>query len=167
MLKCEVKIKSYTKDFTKKLVKKLPNAMEELMQHAKEVALSRKRGSKDEDLILFEIKVEGSKVKARLYTNFDYAMFLEYGTGTKAQMPHIGTTKTFLESGYEYWFLPKEVADSRGREFTQKEVININGKLFYMMFPQEAHPFMQPTAFDLEDKAALIFGQALINELGK
>ena len=146
---------------------KLPNAMEELMQYAKKVALDKKRGSKDEDLILFEIAVEGKKVKGRLYTNFDYAMFLEYGTGTKAQMPHIGTTKTFLESGYRYWFLPKEVADSRGREFTNKEVIDIGGKEFYMMFPQEAEPFMHPTAFDLENNATRILAQALVKELRK
>ena len=166
-LKCEVKTKSTAKRYIRKLEKKLPNAMEELMQHAKKVALEHKRGSKDENLILFEIRVEGNKVKARLYTNFDYAMFLEYGTGTEAKMPHIGKTKTFLASRYRYWFLPKEVADSKGREFTNKEVINIKGKLFYLMTPQEAHPFMQPTAFDLENNAARIFGGALIKELGK
>ena len=167
MLKCKVTLKSKNKKYLRNLESKLPNAMEKLMQYAKEVALKNKKGNKDNDSILFEITVEGKEVKGRLYTNFDYAMFLEYGTGTKAEMPHIGTTKTFLESGYRYWFLPKEVADSKGRQFSPQRLININGQLFYIMYATQPHPFMRPTAFELENKATSIFAQALVKELRK
>ena len=167
MFSCEIKRKSYTKKVISRIESKLPNAMEKLMQYAKEVALRNKRGDKDSNLILFEIFVENKEVKGRLYTNFDYAMFLEYGTGTKAEMPHIGHTKTFMESGYRYWFLPKEVADSKGKEFSPQRLININGKLFYMMFATQPYPFMRPTAFDLDNNAAKIFADALREELRK
>ena len=167
MFSCEIKRKSYTKEVVSRIESKLPNAMENLMQYAKEVALRNKRGNKDSNLILFEIFVENKEVKGRLYTNFDYAMFLEYGTGTEAEMPHIGHTKTFMESGYRYWFLPKEVADSKGKEFSPRRLINIKGELFYMMFATQPHPFMRPTAFDLENNATKIFADALKEGLRK
>lgn len=167
MFSCEIKRKSYTKKVISRIESKLPNAMEKLMQYAKEVALRNKRGDKDSNLILFEIFVENKEVKGRLYTNFDYAVFLEYGTGIKAEMPHIGHTKTFMESGYRYWFLPKEVADSKGKEFSPQRLININGKQFYMMFATQPHPFMRPTAFDLENNATKIFADALREEIRK
>lgn len=167
MFSCEIKRKSYTKEVVSRIESKLPNAMENLMQYAKEVALRNKRGNKDSNLILFEIFVENKEVKGRLYTNFDYAMFLEYGTGTEAEMPHIGHTKTFMESGYRYWFLPKEVADSKGKEFSPQRLINIKGELFYMMFATQPHPFMRPTAFDLENNATKIFADALREEIRK
>ena len=37
--------------------------------------------------------------------------FDEYGTGVNATKPHIGTSSTFIKSGYNYWYLPKDVAN--------------------------------------------------------
>ena len=126
-------------------------SVENVMKYAQELALKKKRGTKSEKLIPYEIKEGGNKIKARLYTDFDYALFLEYGTGTRAELDHIGHTKTFKESGYRYWFLPKAVADSRGAEFSPERLININGEFFYIMFPTEPQPFMRPTAAELEE----------------
>ena len=84
MFSFEIKRKSYTKKIIRQIENKLPNAMEKLMQYAKDLALKNKKGDKDSNLILFEISVENKEVKGRLYTNFDYAVFLEYGTGIKA-----------------------------------------------------------------------------------
>lgn len=165
MFTCEIVRKSNTKKVISKIESKLPNAMEKLMQYAQEVALKHKRGEKGSDMILFEIFVENKEVKGRLYTNFDYALFLEYGTGIHAEMPHIGQTKTFLESGYRYWFLPKEVADSKGKEFSPQRIINIKGKQFYIMFATKPYPFMRPTAFDLDNNATKVFADALRKEI--
>lgn len=165
MLSCQIKRKSKYKEITKAIENSIPIAMEEVMRYAQKLALQNKRGSKDTDSILFEITSNNGVVMGRLYTNFDYAMFLEYGTGTEAEMPHIGHTETFIKSGYRYWFLPKEVADSKGKEFAPQRLINIDGKLFYMMFATKPFPFMRPTAFDLEDNAVKIFANAIRKEL--
>ncbi len=165
MYSCTIKRKSHSKKIIKNIEKSLPTAMEMVMKHAKEIALKNKRGSKDENSILFEITVNNNGVEGRLYTNFDFALFLEYGTGTKAEMPHIGHTETFINSGYTYWFLPKEVADSRGAEFSPQRLINIQGQLFYIMLPSKPYPFMRPTAFDLEDSAVKIFAKSMAKEL--
>lgn len=165
MLSTSIKVKNNYKKVINKLEKSYPIAMEQLMLYAKEIALKNKRGNKDEDSILFEITVTNNCITGRLYTNFDYAMFLEYGTGTKAEMPHIGTTETFIKSGYRYWFLPKEVADSKGKEFSPQRLINIKGKLFYIMFSTQPFPFMRPTAFELENKAVKIFAEEIVKQL--
>lgn len=156
-----IKRKSYSKSIIKNIEKKLPSAMEALMEFAKKEALKNKRGDKDSSLILFEITVQNGEVTGRLYTNFDYALFLEYGTGTKAEMPHIGHTETFKESGYTYWYLPKELADSRGLDINSSRLINIKGELFYIMYATQPYPFMRPTAFELESNATKIFAEAL------
>lgn len=151
MFKIKVSCDSSDKKMFDDLRKDLFSSVESVMKYAQDLALKKKRGTKSEMLIPYEIKNEGNKIKARLYTNFDYALFLEYGTGTKAELDHIGHTKAFKESGYRYWFLPKAVADSRGAEFSPERLINIGGELFYIMFPTEPQPFMRPTATELEE----------------
>lgn len=167
MLSSSIKVKNNYSKVLKRLENSYPVAMEQLMKYAKQIALKNKRGSKDDDSILFEITVTKNTITGRLYTNFDYAMFLEYGTGTEAEMPHIGKTDTFIQSGYRYWFLPKDVADSRGKEFSPQRIINIQGKQFYIMFATKPFPFMRPTAFQLENEAVKIFAKEIINQMRK
>lgn len=164
-MKCIIKTKNYYKEVQQAISDGINQGMEDAMKHGQEIALSNKRGNKDADSILYEISSENGVIKGRLYTNFDYAMFLEYGTGTKAELDHIGTTKTFLESGYRYWFLPKEVADARGKEFSPERLINIKGELFYIMYATQPYPFMRPTAFELENSVAEIFVKAIKERL--
>lgn len=165
MYSCTIKRKSYSKRIINSIEKALPTTMETVMKHAKEIALKNKRGSKDENSILFELNVTNFGIEGKLYTNFDYAMFLEYGTGTEAELPHIGHTETFLKSGFKYWFLPKSIADEKGKEFAPQRLINIEGELFYIMFATKPYPFMRPTAFELEDSAVKIFASAMAKEL--
>lgn len=120
----------------------------------REEALSRKRGSQEASLILAEQKEEQNLYIGRVYTNFEYAPFLEYGTGIYAEMPHIGQTYTFYKSGMTYWFLP--VAKAK-KKLNNKIVYvpvrdshgNPTGKHIecYMMFATQPFPFMRPTAF--------------------
>ena len=162
--KATIKI-NYCKDYMKKIENSLPKAMEHVMQKSKQSALSKKRGSKEDNLILYELTKNGEKFEGRLYTNFDYALFLEFGTGIKAEMPHIGHTETFKKSGYTYWFLPKELADAKGKEFAPQRVINIKGNLYYIMFSTQPFPFMRPTAFEMETSVLDDFVEVLRKEL--
>lgn len=64
---------------------------------------------------------------------------LENGTGIYALEEHIGKTKTFIQSGYRYWYLPVEKAP--------KELgtpITIYGKQYYVMHGQPARPHFIP-----------------------
>lgn len=168
MFNCSVKVKDSKKNIIDKINKSLPEAMEVVMQYAQEYALKNKKGNKDTSLIPYEIKSDAKGTTGRLYTNFEHAPFLEYGTGIKADgtLPHIGKTKKFIESGMKIWYLPKSVADAKGREFSPQRLININGELYYVMFATQPYPFMRPTAFNLESEAINILASEIAKRIG-
>lgn len=150
------------------LVKKLPESaklgVNDALKNTQETALKNKRGSRNEKLIPIQI-VDFNKyeVVGRVYTDkdlFSYAPFLEFGTGTKAELPHIGKTKTFIASGYQYWFLPVEKVD---RQFSPERIVVIDGQQFYLMFATKPFPFMRPASFSSRQENA-----DLVNErIGK
>ena len=64
---------------------------------------------------------------------------LENGTGIYALEEHIGKTKTFIESGYRYWYLPvKKKKKALGKPIT------LYGKEYYVMHAQPAKPHFTP-----------------------
>lgn len=169
MLKSTIKVISQNDNILRNIDKILPNAMEEVLKKGQELALKNKRGNKDQSLIQYEIKNIKTGVEGRIFTTFDYAPFLEYGTGEKADgtMPHIGKTKTFKESGMKYWYIPKAVADKKGMIINSSRLINIKGELFYIMYATQPYPFMRPTAFELETISSKILAEYLRKNLRK
>lgn len=171
MLTCTIK-KSKKVSIEKKiqsLQNNLPKAMQKIMEHGQQTALDNKVGSKDKRLIPFIIEKDGDRFKGTLYTNFSFAPFLEYGTGAKAELPHIGKTRLFRFSGFECWYAPaeevkKQYSDRAGIEINlQWFPMNayMNGKKYVMVFSQSPRPFMRPTAFELEKSAVDILKQEL------
>lgn len=147
------------------LEKNTLEAMNKVLKDGQKVAFDNKIGTKDESMIPYEATSDKTYVTGRLHTDkkkFSHALFLEYGTGTEAEMEHIGTTKTFLKSGYQYWYLPVEKAP---RDFGTP--IMINGKEFFVMYPQSPKPFMRPTAFYLRDNAKIILAKELKERIDK
>jgi len=149
------KVNSLYKKFDK-IINFLPKAVERgvkiSLTDMQRLALEKKRGNKNVEMIPFSIKVEENVIHGRLYTDkqtFSYASFLEYGTGTYAEREHIGTTKTFISSNYTYWYLPVEKAD---RDFGSERLITIGENQYYIMYPQKPSPFMRPTGFESRDK---------------
>jgi len=140
-------------------------SMKESMETIQKLALQYKIGKKDISMIPFTIEAKNGYIKGRLYTDsktFAYASFLEFGTGNFAERPHIGVTKTFVESGYTYWFLPVEKAE---RDFGSNRIIIIKGKQFYIMYAQQPKPFMRPTGFEGREIALDIFQKNLLKML--
>lgn len=142
-----------------KIIQELPKRTKtgtnNALENVQEKALANKRGSKDKRMIPIEILDADKKcVVGRVYTDkdmFSYAPFLEFGTGTKAELPHIGKTKTFILSGYRYWFLPVDKVD---RRFAPERMINIGGELFYIMFATRPYPFMRPASASSRQESA-------------
>lgn len=67
----------------------------------------------------FEVTQESSKTI--ISASGTGVIYDEYGTGLQATRPHIGKSRAFLNSGYEYWFMPKKVANEHndGNTFTK------------------------------------------------
>ena len=75
---------------TKKLEKTTQNSLKESMEMLQSLALKFKVGKKDISMIPFQM----DGLKGRLYTDkktFAYAMFLEFGTGTFAELDRKST----------------------------------------------------------------------------
>ncbi len=175
MISVTIKTKSHTKKFQRKLEDGTSKALETLMKYAQDKALSYKKGSKNKNMILYEINYKNSESEGRLYTNFDWALFLEYGTGTYAEMPNIGTSKVFIESGFKFWYAP---AKSVEKDYlpTDFMVVNgifypmmteINGEPYVIVFEQKPRPYMRPTAFILENEGIDLFVRELRKNLRK
>ena len=62
-----------------------------------------------------------------------YSLIIEYGSGTQAEMEHIGATPKFIESEFEYWFVPEDVAPSLS-QYSFKKIITKENVTLYMVF---------------------------------
>lgn len=98
-------------------------------------------GTLDKNIITGKI----GELEGRVYTNHQALIFVEYGTGIKKDpdFPHIGTTKTFKESGYKFWFVPVDKVDK-----PIGPLVRIGDSEYYMAFSQAAKPFMRTAAFN-------------------
>ena len=151
------------------LIKSLENsvreATEQSCKNVQQLALNNKRGTKDETMIPYEVEQLSKGVfQGRIHTDknkFPYASFLEYGTGTLAEREHIGTTKTFIKSGYRYWYLPVEKVGNK----LNNTVISIDGTLFYVMHPTQPFPFMRPAGFQSRENTIKIMKDKLRDSL--
>lgn len=95
-----------------------------------------------------ETKIENGVIKTAIFTDLTsnddpsivIGRMIERGTGIYALEPHIGHTKTFIESGYRYWFVPATSVNHP----IGKSII-IDGKEFYIAKPQPARPHFLPS----------------------
>ena len=95
-----------------------------------------------------DTKVENGVITTQVYTDMTskddpsivIGRMIEQGTGIYALEPHIGHTKTFIESGYRYWYVP---ATSVDRVIGRK--ITIDGKDFYVAHAQRPRPHFLPS----------------------
>lgn len=71
-----------------------------------------------------------------------YLWFEYFGTGSKAEMPHIGNTPHFKESGFTEWYIPK-----KGNLSLNYPIVMLYGKPFYVAHGAKANHFMADGEF--------------------
>lgn len=80
-----------------------------------------------------ETTVQGYTVKGGIKAPAE-VKFAEYGTGIYSEKGHIGSTTTFIESGFNKWYVPvNEVKHN-----VNYPVIQIDGEDYYIARPQVA-----------------------------
>lgn len=136
------------------IVKNLPNVIEEsiekILKNTCEYAIRLRRGNKNDGILFEMIETSNGKIKGRVYTDqekFPYSWFEHFGTGQYAEQPHVGTSKHFIESGYEEWFIP---VNKVNRDLPYK-IVTIKGNQFYIAHGVQANPFLQKAEFELRD----------------
>lgn len=134
--------------FGKNLISNLIKAEEETAESIKNDAIANApvdtgtyRSSITTDKPVYKDNKITTIIGSNLKTEDGYFLgrMLENGTGIYALEPHIGKTKTFINSGYRYWYLPVEKAKKAlGRKIT------LYGKEYYVMHAQPAKPHFTP-----------------------
>lgn len=151
-----------------KIIKQLPNAtkngIKTALENTRALAIQIKPISNYEDKILIEFTdAQTNEIVGRLHTDkdtFPHALFVEFGTGIYAEESHIGITRTFLESGFRYWFVPKEKVDLSKYGLTP---IVMYGKEFYLLSGQQPTRFMRSAGFQSRENNIEEMEKALIN----
>lgn len=158
--------------------KKLETATEKSSKLVQKTALEYKRGSSNVKMIPYEIKkASKTEIESRIYTDketFPWASFLEFGTGRYAEREHIGKTRTFIRSGFYFWYAP---ADKVKKQYQDTDYFEydgemfpmnayMNGKKYVMVFEQKAQPFMRTAAFETRDQIVTIFKLEIKQAIG-
>ena len=103
------------------------------------------------------IDMSTQEVKGRVYASPDkfmgannqsYLWFEYFGTGANAEMPHIGNTKHFLESGYTEWYIP---VSKVGRSLSYP-IITIHDNQFYVAHGTKANHFLTDGEFQARNE---------------
>lgn len=162
-IKCNKKklnsLENKMKKISKSIAKSTMEGVQEALKNTQTLAIRIRKG--ESSGILTElVEINSNKVKGRVYTdkvNFFWATFLEYGTGEYAQLPHIGTTPTFIKSGYEYWFIPVSKVDKR----LYYPIIEIQEQQFYIAHGVQPKPFMTPAGIQTREQNVEIIKKAI------
>ena len=107
--------------------------------------------------IHMQVKNEGDAVVGRVYTNAEYAAYVEFGTGVKGD----GTYPYKIEGEhltYEDapWYIPVDkLPTDIAEKYHFKKVYGKEGAEYYECYGQEAQPFMYP-ALKFSEKAIMI-----------
>lgn len=135
-------------NFSNKVIENLINAQKEtamqICRDVKSLAPSN-TGKYAESIKVSDTELKNDVISTHIYTDLQsedgyyIGRMIEYGTGIYALQPHIGHTKTFLLSQYQFWYVPTTSVD---RPIGKK--IIIDGKEFYVAKPQVAKPHFIP-----------------------
>ena len=152
--KCEIKgldkLEKKINTIIKELPSKVQESVEDILKNIQGYAIHL-LGTSNNGIVCELVKTDTKEIIGRVYTDqnkMPWSWFREFGTGIWAEQPHIGTTKHFLETNYEEWYIPVSKA---GRDLSYP-IININNTQFYVAHSAQSNPFMRPAGFETREQ---------------
>lgn len=151
---CNIKVKHNFKNINA-IIQKLPQttkiATEEVLKNIRGYAIRLEKGHTEEGILVEMIDMSTKEVKGRVYADpskfmsngVSYLFFEYFGTGTNAEMEHVGKTKHFIQSGYTEWFIPA----GKVEKALPYPVVNIQGMDFYIAHGSKANHFLSDAEF--------------------
>lgn len=145
------KINEFGKDLSKfeqKLIKRLIKAQDDTAEQMKRDVIEKlgfSSGKYVNSIQKGETKYKNGLIKTEIFTDLKskdgylIGRMIENGTGIYALEPHIGHTKTFHVSGYQYWYVPADEVDR-----PIGKAILIDGVEFYIAKAQKPKPHWKP-----------------------
>lgn len=142
---CNIKVKHNFKNI-KAISNKLPQIAkkitEDVIKNIRGYAIKLERGNNEEGILCELVDTSNMEVKGRVYTDkdkFPWAMFEHFGTGDFRELPPVGTTKHFLETGGSQWFIPVSKAEKE----LHYPIVEIQGMQFYLAHRSSCQPFYE------------------------
>lgn len=149
-LKCEIKGLDRFERKINKMVTELPRkveeSIEEILKNIQGYAIRLEKGHNEEGILVEVVEASTMEVKGKVCTskeNMPYAMFEHWGTGDYRELPVIGKTKCFLETGGSQWFIPV----SKVEKTLHYPIIEIQGNQFYIAHRVQPNHFMTDAEF--------------------
>jgi len=152
-INCKIKVKHNYKKLNS-LINKLPQtiseSVEDILKNIQTKAIRLEHGHNN-NILVEMIDISTKKIKCRVVakpedfmSNGQSYLFFEYfGTGSKAEMDHVGTTKHFVESGYTEWLIPINKVE-RALNYL---IVTIDGNQFYLAHGTQGNHFIQNAEF--------------------
>lgn len=86
-----------------------------------------------------------TKVQGRVYTNKEYAPYVEFGTGRKGKGTYPYKIKGLNLTYEDKWFIPaSEISEKTAKKYHFKKIYGKDGAVYYLSYGQPAQPFMYP-----------------------
>ncbi len=126
-------------------------SVEDILKNMQIDAIRLERGHNESGILIEIVNVSTKEVKGRLYAdpskfisnNDSYLLYEYFGTGSHAEMEHVGTSKHFIETGYVEWYIPVRRVE-RDLHYPIKV---INGKEFYVAKGSKPNHFLENAEF--------------------
>lgn len=160
-MKLNFKVKAkYDYKRINKIAERLPQivseSIEDVLKNIRGYAIRLERGHNEEGILCEMIDMSIKKIKGRVYADpskfmsndASYLFFEYFGTGTNAEMEHVGKSKHFLESGYTEWFIPV----AKVEKSLSYPVVEIQGVQFYIAHGTKANHFLGDAEFESRDE---------------
>jgi hypothetical protein len=112
------------------------------------------------------VKDYDTKIEGKVYTNLEYAPFVEFGTGIKGDGTYPYDIKGLsLTYASEPWFIPADKIDSATAEKYHFRLIHGKDQDFYICYGQPAQPFMYPSLKNNEKVIKAMFKDGVKTKL--
>ena len=129
----------------------LPDLTKDILKNIRGYAVKLEKGHNEEGILCELVDTQTNEVKGRVYTDkiaMPYALFEHFGTGSYAEMEHVGITKHFIESGFTEWFIPV----SKAPKPLPYPIITIQDMQFYIAHGVKANHFMTDAEFQSREE---------------
>lgn len=117
--------------------------------------------------IHMSVEEKGNTIEGSVYTNKEYAMYVEFGTGIKGNGTYPYDVKDLsLEYASSPWYIPVDKMDAETAErYHFPKVQGKNGAEYYVCHGQEAQPYMYPALADNSKLIRQMFKNTVISKL--
>lgn len=114
------------------------------------------------DNIFWDIEANGNEVVGYVFTDVEYAQFVEFGTGQKGQAHHEGVNPDIpITYRMTPWWIHESMVDPQYVSMYHWFYIDTEDGRFYRINGMPAQPYMYPALKNYEDQVKKIIGEDL------